>query len=128
MAEVWYAIPSANPGLCRAHLPAWRERGYRVAVLQNGRREDVPADLCVWSERYPGWAASVNALRRRPELAGADIVVTGGDDMLPDPDRDADALAAEFFARFPDGFGVMQPVGDPFMHAHEYCGDRKSVV
>lgn len=122
MAEVWYAIPSANPELCRAHLPAWRERGYRVAVLQNRERAEIPADLVVLSDTYPGWAASVNLLCANVVPSSADIVVTGGDDMLPDPDHTADELASEFFGHFPDGFGVMQPTGDGFMHCAEYCG------
>ncbi len=122
MYEVWYAIPSANPELCRRHLPAWRERGYRVAVLQNRERGEVPADVVVWRDEYPGWAGSVNELCKDHVPSSADIVVTGGDDMLPHPGVDAEELARGFFERFPDGFGVMQPVGDTFMNASEYCG------
>lgn len=122
MREVWYAIPSANPHLCREHLPLWRDRGYRVAVLQNYEGGEIPADIAVWRDVYPGWAASVNELCAQVVPKTADIVVTGGDDMLPDPDRTAQQLAGEYFDRFPDGYGVMQPVGDAFMHSHEYCG------
>ncbi len=122
MPEVWYAIPSANPELCARHLPAWRERGYRVAVLQNRVRADIPADAVVWSDTYPGWAGSVNELCARVVPRSADIVVTGGDDMLPEPSLSAEQIAESFFERFPDGFGVMQPVGDTFMNTHEYCG------
>lgn len=119
---VWFAIPSANPDFCRATLPAWRERGYRVAVLQNHARADIPADLCVWSDHYPGWAASINLLCRDIVPHDAPIVVSGGDDMLPDPDRAAHEIAREFLARFPAGFGVMQPTGDQLLGAGTFCG------
>ena len=121
-AEVWYAIPSASPEKARETLPAWRERGYRVAVLQNQERGEVPADRVLWSDHYPGWAGSINRLIRELVPASAGLIVSGGDDMLPDPDRGAAELAAEFFERFPDGFGVMQPCGDPFFGSENFCG------
>ncbi len=120
--RVWYAIPSASIDRCREALPAWRDMGYRIAVLQNNERGEIPADLCDWADAYPGWAASVNLLARRLVAEGAEIVVTGGDDMLPDPTKRADELAIEFRDRFPNGFGVMQPAGDATMNAIEYCG------
>ena len=120
--EVWFAIPSASPERCRAHLPAWREMGYRIAILQNHERGEIPADITVWADEYPGWAASVNLLARHIVPRSAGIIVTGGDDMLPDPTVDAGSLGEQFFERFPDGFGVMQPTGDAFMNASEYCG------
>ncbi|MAY75474.1 MAG: hypothetical protein CMJ31_12325 [Phycisphaerae bacterium] len=120
--EVWYAIPSASLDRCRATLPAWRDMGYRVAVLQNRERGDIPADLTVWRDAYPGWAASINELCRNVIPRDAAIVVSGGDDMLPDPNHTAADIADAFFDRFPDGFGVMQPTADTFMNATEYCG------
>jgi len=120
--EVWFAIPSASVERCRLRLPAWREMGYKIAVLQNQERGDIPADRCVWADDYPGWAESVNILCRDIVPKSADIVVSGGDDMLPDPERDAGRLATEYFERFPDGFGVMQPAGDGYMWAKHYCG------
>lgn len=120
--EVWFAIPSANPEKCRKTLPVWREMGYRVAVLQNWKKADIPADLVVWSDHYPGWPQSINILCRDVVPRTAPIVVSGGDDMLPDPNVTADRLAAQFIERFPDTFGVMQPVGDGFMSCNHYCG------
>jgi hypothetical protein len=49
-------------------------------------------------------------------------VVSGGDDMLPDPNHTAQELAAQFMERFPDTFGVMQPHGDEYLAAKRYCG------
>lgn len=120
--EVWFAIPSANPELCRQTLPRWRDMGYKIAVLQNHRRGDIPADIVRWSDHYPGWAASINLLCREVVPASADIVVSGGDDMLPDPNFTAQELAEEFYDRFPDGFGVMQPHGDDWGKTQHYCG------
>lgn len=120
--EVWYAIPSANPQLARRTLPAWRDMGYRVAVLQDVERGPVPADVVVYRDAYPGWAASVNALCRETVPQSAAIVVCGGDDMLPDPTRRAGEIASQFIERFPDGFGVMQPHGDDFANTREICG------
>lgn len=120
--EVWFAIPSANPAKCRQNLPAWRAMGYKIAVLQNFERGDIPADLVVWSDHYPGWPGSVNLLCRDIVPADCPIIVTGGDDMLPDPNHPAEVLAEQFFGRFPDTFGVMQPHGDEFLSARRYCG------
>ncbi len=120
--EVWYAIPSASPERCRENLPAWRDMGYRVAVFQNRVRAEIPADITLWSDHYPGWAASVNHLCRAVVPRTAPIIVTGGDDMRPDPTRRAADIAADFFDRFPHTFGVMQPTGDDFMNTAEYCG------
>lgn len=120
--EVWFAIPSASVDRCRENLPRWREMGYRIAILQNRERGDIPADKVVWSDDYPGWGESINILCRRIVPDTASIVVSGGDDMLPDPDKPAQQLAAEYFERFPDGMGVMQPAGDDFMWSRNYCG------
>lgn len=120
--EVWFAIPSASPENCRRVLPLWRERGYKVAILQNWKRADIPADLVVWTDRYPGWAGSINALCRDVVPKSASIIVSGGDDMLPDPDRSAEEIARDFMERFPDTFGVMQPHGDDYRDTRHYCG------
>jgi hypothetical protein len=120
--EVWFAIPSANPELCRRTLPVWREMGYRIAVLQNYEKGDIPADIVVWKDDYPGWAESINILAREVVPRSAGIIVSGGDDMLPDARTPAHSIARQFNERFPDGFGVMQPQGDTYMEAAHYCG------
>jgi hypothetical protein len=120
--EVWLALPSANAENCRKNLPLWRERGYRVAVLQDGNREDVPADLVHVARAYHGWPAAVNELCKHVVPSSASIIVTGGDDMQPDPHHTAQELAEQFHERFPDGLGVMQPHGDVYMSSGTYCG------
>ena len=120
--EVWYAIPSASPENCRKTLPVWREMGYKIAILQNWEKADIPADLVVWSDRYDGWAGSINRLCTEIVPKSAKIIVSGGDDMLPDPNMTAGEIAEQFAQRFPDGFGVMQPHGDAWSEARHYCG------
>lgn len=120
--EVWFAIPSANVDLCRENLPAWRERGYKIAVLQNRERGEIPADITAWSDEWHGWPWAVNLLSASIVPSSADIMVTGGDDMLPEPKYMAAELGRQFLERFPDGFGVMQPTGDQFLGAGTYCG------
>ncbi|MFN0011208.1 MAG: nucleoside-diphosphate sugar epimerase/dehydratase [Phycisphaerales bacterium] len=107
---------------CRKNLPAWRDMGYRIAVLQGRERGEIPADITLWSDTYEGWPHAVNHLCAHVVPRSASIVVAGGDDMLPDPVRRAHDIAAEFFERFPDGFGVLQPQGDAFNGSRFYCG------
>lgn len=121
-SEVWYAIPSANVERCRETLPKWREMGYKIAILQNQTRAEIPADIVVWSDHYPGWPGSINQLCASIVPKSASIVVSGGDDMLPDPTMTAQQIAAQFHERFPDGFGIMQPIGDEFFGASTFCG------
>lgn len=123
MRDVWFAIPSANAAQARATLPAWRDMGYRVAVLQDRFRFDVSADLVVrdWTT-WRGWVASVHHLCRLPELRDAAVVVTGGDDMYPDPKLRADEILEQFLDRFPGTFGVMQPTGDTMDGTDRICG------
>src|SRR5262249_54265870 len=104
----WFAIPSASPDKCRKVLPALRAMGYKIAVLQNQARADIPADLVVWSDTYPGWAESINILARQVVPRDCPVIVSGGDDMLPDPSQRAGELARQFLGRFPDTLGVMQ--------------------
>lgn len=120
--DVWFAIPSANPENCRRVLPKWREAGYKVAVLQNRVRAEIPADVVVWSDYYPGWADSINMLCKQVVPASAQVVVSGGDDMLPDPNHSARELGDEFVRHFPDLFGVMQPMGDRALGSGRFCG------
>lgn len=120
--EVWLVMPSANPGNCAARLPLWRERGYRIALLQDRLRFDAPADRILHVDRYPGWPMSINLLCRDAVPPSADIIVAAGDDMLPDPDHSAQELAVQFLDRFPDRFGVMQPIGDTYLNARHYAG------
>lgn len=136
--STWLAIPSAR-SMAEAEpvLVKWIERGYRIMLWR-----DPPPDLMAeidWGRRlgmviswgqYPGYACTVNflcksILERSPE---AEWIVTGGDDIEPDPNKTADEIAMEcrqYFSAYHNTavsgnpvsleyttFGVMQPTGD----------------
>jgi len=112
--SVWYAIPSKRPvAEAEMCLSQWREKGYRLALFRDAGDEPIPCDLLLTGE-YGGYHVAVNALckeimARDPE---ASWIVTGGDDMKPDPNKMPSEIAAECEAHFGGTFGVMQPTGD----------------
>jgi len=118
--EIWYAIPSASPERAAKCLARWRDQGYLTAVLIDTGQPRPEADLVLEEALWPGYYRSVNQLVRA--IGNADIVVAGGDDLYPDPTRDAEELGLAFFRRFSDGFGVMQPTGDDLDGTDRICG------
>ena len=120
--EVWYLFPSANPDNAARCVPAWRDMGYRVALLEDRTPIPVPCDAKLTRDAYPGWSASINLLTREVVPESCPVVVAGADDLYPDPTRRATEIAAEFLDRFPDTFGVMQPIGDDFEATASICG------
>lgn len=123
--NIWYAIPAANMPMAAKTLPAWLAKGYKLAVYVDG--EEAQEHMCDLVPRwrshvcwptdgvFPGWATAVNYLATMlVREHAADIVVTGGDDVFPAEDQDAQELGAQFAAHFPDMCGVMQPTGDGF--------------
>jgi hypothetical protein len=119
---VCFAIPTAASFATAARcLNAWKARGYRTAfIYERSDLAALPADHRVQQVRHGGYAASVNrliasVLKAMPDCS---IVVTGGDDTFPVTGLTAPELETQFFARFPDSLGVMQPTGDP------WCGSR----
>ena len=122
--NIWYAIPSANPGRCSASFKAWKQRGYMCCCLLDKPDHEVPeADLVVRVQPYPGYFTSVNRMAQRlVREHAADIVVTGGDDMWPDPNHTAEEIGQQFMEKFPDGYGVMQPTGDDLDGTDRICG------
>lgn len=142
-----YAIPSANPALCRLNVIQWVRKGYSVHILvdnltdewQDVCRELIAArpvgrDQCqrisVMSlatfrfVAYPGYYVTVNTLSKTALLADPDlkVVVTGGDDMLPDPALTADEAQDLYLKHYPRTDGVMQPVGDDMDGTDRICG------
>lgn len=117
--SVHFCIPSARPPAeANACLRKWRERGYRVAVQRDpGQADGIEADY-VAERPYTGYAEAVNWLARTvlAEHPDCQIIVTGGDDIDPDPRHDPAVLEREFLEHFAGSFGVMQPVGgEPWM-------------
>jgi len=119
--SIWVAWPTVNIQRSRLMTEVWHERGYKVAVLINPPHEhtDLPeADRVIVQEEWEGFATAGNLLCHE---VPADIVVIVGDDIFPDPDRTAQEIGQEFLERFPDLFGVMQPIGDVYGWTHRCC-------
>lgn len=117
--SVWYCIPSARPSAeANACLRKWRERGYAVAVQRDPGNDvsGVDADI-VYRRPYAGYAESVNWLARSilAREPSCRIIVTGGDDIDPDPSHDPAVLEREFLEHFGGSFGVCQSTGDRWM-------------
>lgn len=139
--SVWLCVPSKRPSEeIRPTLKLWHDQGYKIALYVDSPDTDMPWQVAeglanaVLSREVPyiGYAMAVNELIRF--VAGnnpdAEWFVTGGDDVLPDPNHTAEEIAAEcnktFMVRgevriatrpLPDDlatFGVMQPTGDDF--------------
>ncbi len=132
MGNTWYAIPSKRPPeQAEPVLAAWRERGYKIALFRNWNDGELNIfDHQAFGE-YRGYARSVNALvadilKQDPTC---DWIVTGGDDVYPDPNHTAEEIARDCFEHFAEmhiaealnrravpevygTFGVMQPTGD----------------
>ena len=108
--EVYYAIPTKEPAKARTCASMWHAMGYKVAFLMDHDADvAVGADLVI-TGKYVGYPAALRTLCLA--LHDIEVVVTGGDDILPDPRKMADEIAKEFLEYFPTTFGVMQPTGD----------------
>lgn len=129
--SVWYCIPSKKTfAEAERTLSLWRNRGYKLAIWRDPGDEPVDCDLLL-TGMYPGYANAVNALCKEVIKVDSDAswLVTGGDDVAPDPNWDPEQIAREcsdFFelrhlGRSEDPsmstFGVMQPTGDRWGHA-----------
>lgn len=113
MSNVWYAIPSAKHPRDWSTLPLWRLAGYKIAVFRDEGMKPLPvADINVFGA-YAGYPAAVNELVRKIfKVDDPDWIVTGGDDIKPDPTRVPWEIADECTEYFNGTFGIMQPTGD----------------
>ena len=112
--NIWYCIPVHNGTAAVGCLTAWKNLGYRVAVVGESldlRLLSPLVDLLLVRGTYSGYAEAVNYLWRKVGER-ADVFVTGGFDVWPDPRFAADAAAALYLGHFPLLEGVMQPTGD----------------
>jgi len=122
---IWYAVPSARaPEETADVFAAWRAQGYQVALWRDPGAAPVPGVDLTLNGPYCGYHTAINTLCREilkndPE---ADWIVTGGDDIFPDPNHSGPSIAAECTAHFGGTFGVMQPTGDPWAHPDRICG------
>lgn len=140
MSNTWFAIPSKRPPEeAEKVLKLWRERGYKIAVYRDHTDPELERVhmQVIGVTPYQGYAMAVNSLCWHILLEDpqAEWIVTGGDDVEPDPNHSAEEIASdcsEYFAgcgpaeRFDAStvsmsidqfersrtFGVMQPTGD----------------
>lgn len=111
--SVWYVIPSKRPPKqAMPILHQWIDRGYNV-LLQRDIGDSI--SVAHMERPYVGYAEAVNYLTRIALDAGAEWIVTGGDDMTPDPHKSAEEIARECVEYFGTTFGVMQPTGDRWL-------------
>lgn len=121
--EVFVVFPSADDDKAKYAATRWNLRGYRVAVALDGQptRERIQyfggsVEQFFFLKQYKGyWAATNHVIKALmgDEKIKADIFVLAADDIDPDPTHTPKDISTSFFNRFPDGFGVMQPCGDP---------------
>ncbi len=124
--RVAVVMPVAHEDKCRQNLPLWSSRGYEIFVEQDRYRFSLDyVPNCVRrlsDDPYPGWPTVVNRLARYAFSIGVQVVVAAGDDMRPDPNLTAEQMGTRYLTRFPDGGGVMQPIGDDFDGTDRICG------
>lgn len=123
MRNVWVLIPTALKEHVWDHFAKWRTQGYKIGLLTDAfacpsgdprrQRAIEASDMLIDCATYPNVWKSWNMLAKAVMAWGADVCVMIGDDMDPDPLKSAQEIAEEYLARFPDGYGVMQPCGDP---------------
>lgn len=116
-------LPSANPRMAQAHLPKWVAMGYRVVMFQDKVRFDIAGCEVYAAGSYIGYPAAINEMYQAVKgIAAAPVVVLIGDDMDPDPFKSPAQIREEFLQKFPDTFGVMQPIGDTMDGTDRICG------
>ena len=111
-STVYVLMPTAGAVHAQEQIDKWRALGYGVGLWLDPGNAVLGSDFYI-QRAYPGVWRAVNELATVAFDRGADVCVFAGDDMDPEPSKRAEEIAAEYLGRFPDGFGVMQPCGDP---------------
>lgn len=111
MLRVALLMPVAKRERGEAAVDRWKPMGYEPYLfLDHGTQ---PVSNCNYIQgEYKGVWHAINDLAEYALTQGVDVCVYAGDDMDPDPRHSAQLIGEQFLARFPDGFGVMQPCGD----------------
>jgi hypothetical protein len=115
---IYVAWPTNDMVKSNATAKAWADLRYNVAVasevpvaLENPAK-DVVAHRVFKLDQYPGYYNTMNLMCQwLVKECKADIVVCAGDGILPPQGYPAWAIGGMFAQKFPNGFGVMQPVG-----------------
>jgi hypothetical protein len=118
----WYCIPIHDGSAAAECLSSWKSLGYHVAVVGESlslQRLSSLVDLVLIRNTYDGYAEAVNYLWKIIG-ARADIFITGGFDVWPDPNFKANDAAELYLSHFPLLEGVMQPTGDSFTPPEDF--------
>lgn len=113
--KVVVTMPTGQKEHVGRTVARWRARGYTMAFFFDPgpvKIETEPSDIIIQAP-YPGVWNACNALAKTALECGADVCLFAGDDMDPDPTCTAQQIAEQYLARFPTGWGLMQPCGDP---------------
>lgn len=128
--SIWFAVPSKRPpSEANPVLAKWRNQGYKVAAWLDfddwlaSSVAPLQTDFTLSGSKYPGYAVAVNTLCKEIIRmdSEAEWIVTGGDDVHPDPNHSAREIGRDCTAYFGGRecvsssggtFGVMQPTGD----------------
>jgi hypothetical protein len=107
---VWMVFPTRNVERARHTCRIWNAAGYQTLALCEMSMDCVGATSEV-HEAFQGYWMSSNA-HIRSLADSASMVVLAADDLEPERSVPPRAIAAQFYDRFGDGYGVLQPVGD----------------
>lgn len=110
--NVYVLMPVAKQERAVAAAQRWKAKGYKMLFFQDAGTAPYTTEPTLVDE-YKGVWEACNRLARIAAQYGSDVCVFAGDDMDPDPKHTAEEIALEYLERFPDGYGVMQPCGDP---------------
>lgn len=113
--KVYVLMPVVKIDRARAAEERWTKRGYRMLFYQDPGTKPfgMHPETRSWIAPYRGVWNATNDLARLALHLGADVCLFAGDDMDPDKNHTAEEIGRQFLERFPDGFGLMQPCGDP---------------
>ena len=121
--NIWYAIPSINEERCNKSFDKWKEMGYKTCALLDRGVQWQPkhADMILYTPGvYEGYYRSFIHMAKTIGR-DADIIITGGDDIFPEPNKSAQEIGRECLARYPDGLFIMQPTGDAMPGVDRIC-------
>lgn len=106
-------MPCARQDRAKAAFNRWAAMGYDVFFYQDqGTTEFVAEAAATVIGEWRGVWHATNVLAHNAYHKGYEVMLFAGDDMDPDPAHKGGQIAKEYIDQFPDGFGVMQPIGD----------------
>ena len=120
MLNLWAVFPSGNSEAAQVCVNAWRDNGYKVAVLIDAGQPNVDCDHLIIESNYAGTATSLNRLLSHCWQQHADAVACVNDDMFPGNGADAANVSDVINQLMPDTFGVIHSLGD-YYDALAWC-------